>query len=270
MSDHLRRDLPDPDPSAFAPRLQGLEYATKGGWLPAVSNLIRWLRVAGCFEYVHLLEREVQSLPRGGQGPEAAAEEFAALTAILDSLAYLHNEPPRNLATDQVKELVKLRRAATRFVRYRLRQLAGDRQARERAERNMPANALADLQVTPACAAPAKQPPPPAEPPAPPEAARPAPAAEVANPGTQDRDLEVTAIGLLFKYPDWSIEQIADHLGVDRSTPYRWPRFREAAKLAKKLKPRKDKGHRPPRGHKAPDGTVEAYDESGEEPDEDD
>jgi hypothetical protein len=74
-------------------------------------------------------------------------------------------------------------------------------------------------------------------------------------------DLESRALALLFKYPDWTIPQITDHLGVHRSMAYRWPKFRAAAEKAGRMKPRgaKVRAARPRRGHKTPDGTVEAY-----------
>jgi hypothetical protein len=78
-------------------------------------------------------------------------------------------------------------------------------------------------------------------------------------------DQESQALALLFQHPDWSIAKIADHLKVARNTPYKWKRFRDAAEKAGKLKPRGEKGRVPRRGHKTPDGRVEAYDVDGEE-----
>jgi hypothetical protein len=111
----------------------GLEYARLGGWLRAVSNLIRWLRAAGCFEYVHCLDREVQSLSPTS-GPEA---EEAALKLVHSCLAHVYNDPPSHLTPDQRKELRALHRRAARFVQYRLRQLANDQECTERAVRNL-------------------------------------------------------------------------------------------------------------------------------------
>jgi hypothetical protein len=109
--------------------IEVLDYATGGGWLDAVSNLIRWLRVAGCYEYVHCLDREVQSLSLSPR-PE---DEAAALVAICGSLARLHNEPPRHLTQDQLRDLAGLRRRATRFVRHRQRDLATSSEGYKRA-----------------------------------------------------------------------------------------------------------------------------------------
>jgi hypothetical protein len=72
-------------------------------------------------------------------------------------------------------------------------------------------------------------------------------------------DQETQAIALLFQHKDWSINQIADHLHVDRKTPYKWKRFREAATLDGRLKPRGPKDRTPRSGYKTRDGQVEAY-----------
>ena len=75
-------------------------------------------------------------------------------------------------------------------------------------------------------------------------------------------DPESQAIALLFKQPTWSISAIADALNVDRKTPYKWERFRQAAELSGRLKARGAKSRLPRRGHKTTDGRVEAYDQT--------
>jgi hypothetical protein len=78
-------------------------------------------------------------------------------------------------------------------------------------------------------------------------------------------DLEAQALALLLRHKDWSLAQIADHIGVDRKTLYKWKDFREAAQLAGRLKPRGPKDRAPRRGHKTRDGRVEAYSEEDDE-----
>jgi AraC-like DNA-binding protein len=75
-------------------------------------------------------------------------------------------------------------------------------------------------------------------------------------------ELEQRAIGALVMHSDWSIEQIADDLGVHRTTLYRLKKFRVAAAQAGKLKPRGAKNHSVRRGHKTQDGQIEAYADS--------
>jgi hypothetical protein len=72
-------------------------------------------------------------------------------------------------------------------------------------------------------------------------------------------DRESQALALLFKEPDLSVADIADRLGVRRRTPYKWEKFRKAAELQGKLKPRGSRGQPPPSGHKSKDGQIEAY-----------
>jgi hypothetical protein len=72
-------------------------------------------------------------------------------------------------------------------------------------------------------------------------------------------DQEAQALALLFQNPEWSIARIADQLHVDRKTPYKWPKFRKAAEMDGRLKPRGKKEGSPRRGHKTSDGRVEAY-----------
>ena len=82
---------------------------------------------------------------------------------------------------------------------------------------------------------------------------------------TPEIDLEAQALALLFQHGDWSIAQIAKHLGVGRQTPYGWPKFRQAAELRGILKPRSAKDRTRPRGHKTSDGRVEAYADEDED-----
>jgi hypothetical protein len=78
-------------------------------------------------------------------------------------------------------------------------------------------------------------------------------------------DQEAQAIALLFKHKDWSVARIADYLKVGRQTPYKWKKFREAAELAGRLRPRGAKDRNPRRGHKTSDGQVEAYADEDED-----
>jgi hypothetical protein len=78
-------------------------------------------------------------------------------------------------------------------------------------------------------------------------------------------DLEAQALALLFQQPSWSVAEIADHLKVDRKTPYKWPNFRKAAEMDGRLKPRGARGRTPRRGHKTRDGQVEAYADEDED-----
>ena len=71
-------------------------------------------------------------------------------------------------------------------------------------------------------------------------------------------NLETQAIALLIQHRDWSLGQIATSLGTHRTTIYKWPKFREAAQLAGRLKAREGKERQLPRGHKSCDGRVEA------------
>jgi hypothetical protein len=76
---------------------------------------------------------------------------------------------------------------------------------------------------------------------------------------TPEVDQESLAIALLFKNATWSIAMIADSLHVDRKTLYKWPKFRQAAELQGRLRPRGPKAAPPRRGHKTTDGRIEAY-----------
>jgi len=74
-------------------------------------------------------------------------------------------------------------------------------------------------------------------------------------------DLEAQATALLFDKGNYDIRGIAERLGVDRKTLYRWRTFRAAAERVGKLKPRK-KTASPLKGFKE-DGQIEAYDGKG-------
>jgi hypothetical protein len=78
-------------------------------------------------------------------------------------------------------------------------------------------------------------------------------------------DKESEALGYLFKHPEWSIAQIAKQVGVGRQALYGWPKFRQAAELTGKLKPRAPKDGAVPRGHKTSDGRIEAYADPAED-----
>jgi hypothetical protein len=106
--------------------------------------------------------------------------------------------------------------------------------------------------------------------PAPTAEAKPPATSLATPPSTSDEsapeiDQEAQALALLFQHPDWSIQQIAEHLKVDRRTPYRWEKFRKAAEAAGRMKPRGRKDRRPHRGHKTSDGQIEAYSEDDED-----
>jgi hypothetical protein len=72
-------------------------------------------------------------------------------------------------------------------------------------------------------------------------------------------DQEAHAIALLFQRPDLSLSEIARIVGVGRQTPYKWPRFLDAAERAGKYSPKRRAAGSRPHGHKASDGTIEAY-----------
>jgi hypothetical protein len=78
-------------------------------------------------------------------------------------------------------------------------------------------------------------------------------------PGAPELEPEILAIALLVKHRDWSLAQIADRLGVDRKTLYKWEGFRDAAEKAGKLTPRRGGLRSLPHGHKTEGRTVEAY-----------
>jgi hypothetical protein len=80
-----------------------------------------------------------------------------------------------------------------------------------------------------------------------------------------EMDQECQALVLLFKHPDWTVTEIADHMGISRQTPYKWDKFREAATLSGRLKPRGPKEGQPPEGHKTSDGRVEAYQDENQD-----
>lgn len=78
-------------------------------------------------------------------------------------------------------------------------------------------------------------------------------------------DQEAQALALLFQHRDWSVADIAAHMGVSRQTRYRWTRFRDAAERSGRLRPRGPKDGTIRRGHKTSDGRVEAYADDEEE-----
>jgi hypothetical protein len=82
-------------------------------------------------------------------------------------------------------------------------------------------------------------------------------------------DPETHAVTLLIMHEDWSMEKIAEAVGVARQTLYGYPKFRKAATASGRLKPRKGAKGARRRGHKTSDGTVEAYAEEEDEGDED-
>jgi hypothetical protein len=83
------------------------------------------------------------------------------------------------------------------------------------------------------------------------------------RPAPQDSiDKESLAIALLYKRSDLSLAGIADTLGVERQTPYKWPTFLKAAELVGKYTPRPKGGGHLPSGTKSREGNVEAWDDS--------
>ncbi len=74
----------------------------------------------------------------------------------------------------------------------------------------------------------------------------------------QATDQESLAITLLFRRPDMLFPEIAQAVGVERQTLYKWPKFLEAAERAGKYTPRR-RGGNIPHGSKAKDGSVEAW-----------
>ncbi|HZR55209.1 MAG TPA: hypothetical protein VFB06_37695 [Streptosporangiaceae bacterium] len=109
--------------------LEGIEYATAGGWTAALWDLTRWLRANGCADRAYELEQQAQAVPPGA-GPQA---ERATLRAVFGLLPRLHNDLPRHLTQGQHEQLAQMRRAAARFVQFRLRQLEGEGTAFEQA-----------------------------------------------------------------------------------------------------------------------------------------
>ena len=63
------------------------------------------------------------------------------------------------------------------------------------------------------------------------------------------------ALALLAKHPDWSVAKIAETVGCDRKTPYKWPRFRQALNALKSGR------ESLPRGEKSKSGDLEAWKE---------
>jgi hypothetical protein len=112
---------------------EGNEYVTEGGWFPQVSSLIRWLEAAGCCEYVSVDIKQVANLSHF----PTSEVEIAALNKAHNFLAYVYNNPPTGLSPEKLEELTVFRRKAARFVQYRLRQLASNQEAADRAARNV-------------------------------------------------------------------------------------------------------------------------------------
>jgi hypothetical protein len=110
-----------------------------GDWRPAVSTLIRWLLAADCHEYAQPLNRQVQSLLAIPPDSllQAEAMEADALKPIRSWLNHIENEPPQCLKQVQRKELDRLCCQATAQVSHRLRQLASNARADDRATRKI-------------------------------------------------------------------------------------------------------------------------------------
>lgn len=105
------------------------EYATEGGWLCVVENLIRWLRAASCYQEAYLLDKDAHTAP-----PHSPPHiESVALNAIFKSLARLKNNLPTFLTSDQCKELCVLRDRAFQFIKFRREYLITQAVAYERA-----------------------------------------------------------------------------------------------------------------------------------------
>lgn len=79
--------------------------------------------------------------------------------------------------------------------------------------------------------------------PATPATPTPEPAAKSTDPHN-----EAKALGLIAECPDMSIAEIAETIGVSRTTPYKWPRFMTAFRLAKE-----ERMGEPKRGYKDPE-----------------
>jgi hypothetical protein len=63
---------------------------------------------------------------------------------------------------------------------------------------------------------------------------------------------EALAIALLVEHSDWTVAEIADAVGVNRTTLYKWPSFRKAWSFLR------DGRSELPRGEKDEDGNLEA------------
>ncbi len=80
-------------------------------------------------------------------------------------------------------------------------------------------------------------------------------------------DPEAIAIALLFTRPDLSLAAIANEVGVERKTVYKWPKFLDAAEKTGKYVPKSKHTGNLPHGSKATDGTMEAWRDSKAEDD---
>jgi hypothetical protein len=129
--------------------LEGLEYATEGGWPAPFWDLIRWLRANGCSEYAYRLEQLADYAYRLEWESPSSPRLAATLNDMRNALAPLINNPPSHLRPELHKELKRLRHAAARFVQYRLRQLAGSREGYERAVRGLAARLAAPSAAAP-------------------------------------------------------------------------------------------------------------------------
>jgi hypothetical protein len=74
-----------------------------------------------------------------------------------------------------------------------------------------------------------------------------------------DVDWESHAIALLFKDPSLSLPEVAEAVGKNKTSLYRSDRVMEVATRMGRYKPRGSGPRRTVRGHKAADGTVEAF-----------
>jgi hypothetical protein len=77
---------------------------------------------------------------------------------------------------------------------------------------------------------------------------------------------EILAMSLSIKHPDWSVKQIAEELGVSRTSIYRWPSFRLIRELQKGIA-RQEMQERVPkgfRGGRADGMSFEAFDDAEE------
>jgi hypothetical protein len=77
-------------------------------------------------------------------------------------------------------------------------------------------------------------------------------------------DRECAAIAIMFKYPDYGLSQIADKVGVGTKALYKMERFRKAAVMVGKIKPRDGPEGRVRRGFRDREGRIEAFDEPDE------
>jgi hypothetical protein len=108
-------------------------YTPAGYWRPLVEELIRVLRLDGCFEHAFELERQAQSVSPSTH----SSVEIKAVVAIQEYLPHIYNNPPRGLAPEKYKELRRLRHEVTRSVGFRRRQLQQELETTEKAVRNL-------------------------------------------------------------------------------------------------------------------------------------